>query len=112
MAIETFTWKALAPADANVKLRNRKAQFGDGYAQVAGDGLNSREQSWNLSFGGTEAEISAIVAFLDRMAGRRAFQWKPPLYPLGLWTCEEYAPKENPGNYFTLTATFEQAFRP
>lgn len=112
MAIEVFSWKPLAPAEADVKLRNRKAQFGDGYKQVSGDGLNAREQSWNLSFGGSESEIAEIVAFLDRMAGRKAFQWKPPLYPVGLWLCEEYTPKENPGLYFTLTATFVQAFKP
>ncbi|WP_426817931.1 phage tail protein [Winslowiella sp. 2C04] len=112
MALETFTWCPRTDAEADVKHRVRKAQFGDGYAQVAGDGLNTRSQEWALNFVGDEAYIQAIREFLDRMGGIRAFQWKPPLYPLGLWRCEEYKPVALGAGKYSLDATFIQAFRP
>ncbi|MEL2282405.1 phage tail protein, partial [Klebsiella pneumoniae] len=59
--------------------RVRKAQFGDGYAQVSGDGINPRSQDWERSFVGTEDYIRPIKQFFGRHAGPRAFQWPPPL---------------------------------
>ncbi|MDU7134249.1 MAG: phage tail protein, partial [Enterobacteriaceae bacterium] len=38
MAIETFTWCPRINPEQEVSFRTRKAQFGDGYAQVSGDG--------------------------------------------------------------------------
>ena len=112
MAIETFTWYPRVNAEADVKHRVRKASFGDGYTQVAGDGINPRTQEWNLSFIGTEEYIQPILDFLDRMAGTKSFLWKPPLNPLGFWRCEEYKAVAMGGDNYTLTATFEQAFKP
>ncbi len=112
MAIETFTWCPRIDAQADVKYRMRKAQFGDGYEQVSGDGLNNRSQEWSLNFVGDESYIQDIREFLDRMAGTTSFQWKPPLYPLGLWRCEGYKPKALGAGLFALDATFIQAFKP
>lgn len=112
MAIETFTWSPRIDAQAEVKNRVRKAQFGDGYTQVSGDGLNTRSQEWSLSFVGSEDYIQAIREFLDRMAGSKSFLWKPPLYPLGLWRCEDYKPRAMGGDIYSLDATFIQEFKP
>ena len=46
MAIETFQWSPRTNAAADATFRIRKAQFGDGYVQVAGDGINFRAQNW------------------------------------------------------------------
>ncbi|WP_181944600.1 phage tail protein, partial [Klebsiella pneumoniae] len=53
MAIEIFTWSPRVNPTQTVNFRTRKAQFGDGYAQVSGDGLNTRSQEWELNFVGT-----------------------------------------------------------
>ncbi|HFK5819250.1 TPA: phage tail protein, partial [Enterobacter kobei] len=66
MTIETFTWCPRINAEADTSFRVRKAQFGDGYEQVSGDGLNTRTQQWTLNFTGNETYISAIKSFLDR----------------------------------------------
>ncbi|MDD8160574.1 phage tail protein, partial [Escherichia coli] len=66
MAIETFTWCPRLNAEADINFRVRKAQFGDGYQQVSGDGINPRSQKWTLQFTGTETYIGAIKDFLDR----------------------------------------------
>ncbi|QBR52656.1 phage tail protein [Erwinia sp. QL-Z3] len=112
MAIKTFTWCPRINAQGDVKHRVRKAQFGDGYAQRSGDGINTRTQEWSLNFVGREDYISEIVAFLDEMGGSKAFEWKPPLYSLGLFTCEEYKPTAMGAGLFSLDATFEEAFKP
>jgi phage-related protein len=83
MAIEIFTWSPRVNPQQTVNFRVRKAQFGDGYAQVSGDGINTRSQDWELSFVGTEDYIRPIKQFLDRHAGTRAFQWTPPLEEVG-----------------------------
>ncbi|HHP1737599.1 TPA: phage tail protein, partial [Klebsiella pneumoniae] len=72
MAIEIFTWSPRVNPQQTVNFRVRKAQFGDGYAQVSGDGINTRSQDWELSFVGTEDYIRPIKQFFDRHAGTRA----------------------------------------
>ncbi len=108
--IETFTWCPRINAQADTTFRVKKAQFGDGYAQVAGDGLNNRSDSWQLEFVGEEAMIEQIVAFFDRHAGHKAFIWKPPLRPKGLFRCEQYKPVALGGGNYSLTTSFIEAF--
>lgn len=112
MTLETFTWSPRVNPTQTVSMRVRKAQFGDGYIQASGDGINTRSQEWDLNFVGTESYIEEIKAFLDSHEGYRAFQWKPPLEPLGLYRCEQYKPTPMGGGNFALTATFLQAFKP
>ncbi len=40
MAILVFTWCPRLNASSDTKFRTRTVQFGDGYKQVSGDGLN------------------------------------------------------------------------
>ncbi|HGH7301473.1 TPA: phage tail protein, partial [Pseudomonas aeruginosa] len=56
--------------------------------------------------------IKAVMDFLDRHTGARAFLWTPPLGGLGLYTCAGYRPVNLGGRVYRLTATFEQAFHP
>ncbi len=112
MAIETFTWCPRVNAEADTNFRTRKVQFGDGYAQVAGDGLNPKSQKWTLSFTGSEAYIGAIKSFLDARDGAAAFLWKPPLEPIGLFRCDTYKSTALGAKKYSLDATFEQAFKP
>lgn len=112
MAIETFTWSPRPNASSDTKLRNRKAQFGDGYIQVAGDGLNTKSQEWSLEFVGNSTYIGAIKDFIERHGGTKAFIWTPPLESKGLYRCESYKPTAIGGGNYSLSATFTQAFAP
>jgi len=112
MAIDIFTWCPRINAQQEVTFTTRRAQFGDGYKQVSGDGINSRVQSWSLEFTGDEAYISAIKSFLDSCQGSKSFQWQPPLEPLGLYRCDTYKPTALGAGIYNLSATFEQAFAP
>lgn len=113
MATETFTWRASGPsAQGDVTLRARTAQFGDGYKQVAADGINNKQQTWPMKFVGNEARIHEIVAFIDRHAGYKSFYWTPPMGVQGLYRIAQYTPAVEAGGVYSCTATFEQAFHP
>lgn len=112
MAIETFSWVPKIESTGAVKFRVLKAQFGDGYAQTAPDGINNRSTSWPLSFTGTAAKVGAIAAFLDRHAGSRSFYWTPPLGGQARFKAGEYQPTDHGGGIFTIAVTFEESFSP
>lgn len=111
---DTFTW---VPTVANFSGTDtatvRKAQFGDGYAQRAADGLNNVAASFDLQFIGDAAKISAIRAFLIAHGGATSFYWTPPLeaVPL-LFVCETWSRPSKDGGIYTMTATFTQTFAP
>jgi phage-related protein len=84
MAIETFTWCPRINAEADTNFRVRKAQFGDGYEQVSGDGLNTRSQQWTLNFTGNETYISAIKTSSTGMKERKPFSGSRRS---NLWVC-------------------------
>ncbi|MFS0827591.1 phage tail protein [Pseudomonas phoenicis] len=112
MAIETFKWTPDDSATCDSKLRTRKSQFGDGYAQVSGDGLNAEQDSWDVSFGGLNDEVAPIQAFIKSHGGMRSFLWTPPGGVQGLYRCETYRRQAQPGGTVLLTATFERAYHP
>ena len=53
-------------------------QFGDGYAQRTGDGINNMPSVYNLTFNGRDVDTAnAIIAFLEDTEGRTYFNWTP-----------------------------------
>lgn len=112
MATETFSWSPRVGAQSDNSFRTRKAQFGDGYTQVAGDGINPVMPQWSVSFTGDEAYVGAIKAFLTRHAGAKSFIWKPPLEPAGLWRSESLQIATHGADNYTLSTTFIRAYHP
>lgn len=110
--METFTWIPRTNSSAEVNYRVRETQFGDGYTQASGDGLNLKKQQHEVSFTGKEAMVSEIIDFLDRHEGWKSFAWKPPLSPLGLYRCKTWSPTSIGGNVHTITATFIETSQP
>lgn len=112
MSAQEFTWCPIENAQARVRFRIRKAQFGEGYTQRAGDGINPRDRSWELRFRGRAAAMAPIRAFLDEHAGAAAFLWTPPGGAQGLYVCEEYDETALVNNRFEIRATFLEAHAP
>lgn len=86
-----------------------ECQFGDGYSQRVGDGLNARMENWDVSFTlRTKTEILGIESFLKSMNGVTAFQWLTPRGEILLFVCKKW--KTSPGHdgNWSLTCTFEQ----
>lgn len=69
MAIKTFNYPACINAAGDIRFRIRKAQFGDGYMQVSGDGINPITRSSDLTFIGKYSYITSIIAFLEDHQG-------------------------------------------
>jgi phage-related protein len=96
------------------------AQFGDGYAQRALDGINAMQRSWDVQF---EKESAVIADMNDYLEGLKAhaFPFQDPatgiLYQV---TCDEWqvdwqrinfdAAGNRKALYGVLTAQFVQAF--
>jgi phage-related protein len=112
MATQTFTWIPLIGPTGSAKLRTRKAQYGEGYRQVLRDGPNNKVQSWPFTFRGKGADMQAIVDFLDARGGDESFYFTPPLGVQGYFKCEEYTMVPEGNGVFTVSATFEQDFKP
>lgn len=109
--VPVFSWCHMPDASGDVTLRVLKAQFGDGYAQIARDGINNVVESWSLQFVGKTAKIAAIRAFLRERGGDRSFHWTPPLGELGLFHCAGFQLRHQSLKIAGLSATFLQTFR-
>lgn len=110
MAISEFTHCADAQASGSFEFRLRTAQFGDGYTQTAGDGINNKKQNWPLTFTKVKSEADEIIRFFDEHEGHKAFAWKPPLSGLKLFTVPSYSCQPLGAGIYRITATFEEVF--
>ncbi|WP_413732350.1 phage tail protein [Sodalis sp. RH20] len=115
--IDTFNFPARINPVGEVTLRVRETQFGDGYTQRSGDGINGESDSWPLTFVGDWDYISPIRNFIRSHKGYIAFQWRNPLFELGLYICKTHQVTALGNNsrgkpMYQLTATFETAFHP
>ncbi|WP_122663498.1 phage tail protein [Pseudomonas viridiflava] len=109
---DTFTWRPDKEPTGTTSFRNKSARFGDGYEQVAKDGINNKTQSWPLTFTGDKARAKEIEAFLDKQAGAAAFKWTEPMCEELLFRCKTYQLRNVSASVWTVSATFEQAFHP
>ena len=113
MALETFKWRTQGQPEGTYAHRIHTAQFGDGYKQVAGDGLNPETQSWPLSFSGIEKDMLPILTFM-RKHTLSSFIWTPPFGEKGLYRVVADSIRAMPigGKSMTIAATFEQSSQP
>lgn len=112
--MELFSLCVQASASGQASFRNLRADFGDGYTQEAGDGINTRRESWSVSVKGTLAGVvGEAVEFFDRHQGYMAFQWVSPSSGLKLFKCREgYSLQHVAGSIYTLSATLEEVHAP
>jgi phage-related protein len=115
---EVFSWSVRAEPSGQASFRTLDAQFGDGYSQSAADGINTKSQSWTVSFRGiiepTCANIIAaneIMDFLDARGGWESFLWTPPASSVqGLYVAKNYGIQKS-AKLITVNATFIEVFR-
>jgi phage-related protein len=115
MAIEAFSWGIQSASQPTTKSKDaiRKAQFGDGYVQVTGSGLNDETLTYEYSFTGKPETAIQIHAFLRRHK-TKSFTFTPPFGELALWrvAADSLQKVVKNNKVMTITATFEQAFAP
>lgn len=115
-----FDYKIRANPSAAIKFRTNSVQFGDGYSQSVGEGINPRLQEWSFSITGTDSVVEcgptgdylAAKAFLDARKGYESFLWTPPGESQIRVKCADYTLSKNGPNVFTLSGKFTQVFYP
>ncbi len=115
MAIETFPAILLSRGSGlETRVRTLSKSLGDGYVQVAADGINNQPRSYRAVFDTRAvAEIDQIVEFLAARGGVEAFLFDPPDAPAGLkWRCERWQQRWVSATHRSLTATFIEDFAP
>lgn len=100
---------------ADVASRLRKAQFGDGYAQRAPDGLNHLEKTYEFVLeAAPAADLEAVTDFLEARAGHEPFTFQPRGYDAAVrWVCETWSePRWISATHGNLRATFTRDYSP
>lgn len=110
MAVETFTWRMERDVGIKIEYRVIETQFGDGYAQISADGINTKNESYVVTVHAHEDKAKEIMAFFDRNKGAKSFFWTPPLGTIGLFTCKDPTPSAKGGGLYTITGTFIKVF--
>jgi len=113
MTYEVFTWQPRVNAEGASAFRVLSAQFGDGYMQEAGDGINTETASWTLEFVGYESQIQPIRDFLRQHRGFKPFLWTPhgESSPR-LFVAREFTVQPMGAKAITLRTKFEERFAP
>lgn len=113
MAIDTFNWCVRIGASEQITKSVYQAKFGDGYEQIAENGINNAAQSWSLSCNGKLEDMSQVRAFLKQHV-TKSFLWTNPwgeknLYRVKFDSINPTFPKKG---FCDIAFTFEQAFGP
>lgn len=109
--MDIFKWRTQLQdkAESAYTQNIREAQFGDGYKQVAGVGINIETESWALSWTSDKKTSLEINEFL-RSHIISAFQWENPLGEIALYRVSKDSIKYSPLSYnaATVSGTFER----
>ncbi|MDL4071092.1 phage tail protein [Enterobacter hormaechei subsp. xiangfangensis] len=94
-------------------ISQRSATFGDGYEQIAGEGINPEKQSWPVTLTGKKADMLQALKFF-RSHVTKSFIWTSPVGETGLYRIEAESIKSQPlsRNVLTISSTFKQAYTP
>lgn len=113
MATDTFTWATRIQASEQLSVSTIQAQYGDGYKQVAGKGINDAAESWSLSCNGQVDVMASVRAFLKTHVAA-SFWWTNPWGEKKLYRVkgDSINPKFINGGFVEISFTFEQSFSP
>lgn len=97
---------------SEVQPRVLLAEFGDGYTQRAGDGLNTMGKTYELSLRHlTQPEYAYVIAFFERTGGYRAFLWTEPGATVARkWIVQRWRTTDIAPGIFDISASFMQVF--
>lgn len=113
MAIDTFSWPVRLNGSEQITVSAVMAKFGDGYTQIAENGINSASEAWNLSVKGKREDMAEVRTFLKSHV-IPSFWWENPWGERKLYRVKTDSINPNfiNGGLVEITFTFEQAFAP
>ncbi|MEB2418291.1 phage tail protein [Citrobacter sp. R-1.5.2] len=112
MAVETYKWNSqLGAGPIEYSQSVRAAQFGDGYEQVADNGINSTAIQVPMKHVGTDSEVNAVRDFLLAHTVK-AFIITPPGEVKGLYRVVADSIRKNQlsSKFSELTFTIKRAY--
>lgn len=63
----------------SVQFATLVAQFGDGYMQRAGDGINDKQEKWDIMYDNlTQANRDSLWVFIDQVKMFDVIEWTAP----------------------------------
>ncbi len=88
-----------------------RTDFGDGYSQRAGDGINCLKRAYTLSWVGSNTNINALITHFEERAGYQSFTWTPDGESTEYkWVCEEWNWEHVSDDEMYLTAEIKQEY--
>ena len=113
MATDTFTWCVRTGANEQISKSVYQAKFGDGYEQVAENGINSDQETWPLTCSGNLEDMRPVRAFLKSHI-TTSFWWENPWGETKLYRVKYDSVNPNfiNGNFVEISFTFVQAYSP
>ena len=112
---EIFGFCARVGAAGEIKQRIWENDFGDGYTQSGGTGINGRSEEWTYQATGrldAGEELRQMRDFLDRHEGYKSFLWTSPAGTYGRWKVNGYKLDPQGAGLFKISFTMKQAFPP
>lgn len=112
---ETFSFCTRVGASGDIKQRTWENDFGDGYTQSGGTGINGKSQEWtHQALGSLEEgqELRLMRDFLDSHEGYRSFLWTPPGGAEGRYRVNGYKLDPQGGGLYRISFTMKQTFTP
>lgn len=112
---ETFSFCTRVGASGDIKQRTWGNDFGDGYVQSGGTGINGKSQEWShQAIGSIEdgEELRLMRDFLDRHEGYKSFFWMPPGGTQGRYKVNGYRLEPIGAKIFKISFTMKQVFTP
>lgn len=94
------------------KFRVFRAQFGDGYAQTAPDGINYKVDTWEVVYENlSSSERTTLWSAIDTVGAVDYFTWTPPGGSSTKWKIVGEV-QETPvsGDIYTVSFNLEQVF--
>jgi len=109
--METFSHLPSTSARKSKAPRVLSVQFGDGYSQRAGDGINLQPQTWSLTFAVRSNTVAAAIElFFETEKGFTSFDWTPPGGSSAKFICREWSRSYDDYDVNSITATFDEVF--
>lgn len=111
---DDYIWVPSYTTNVKEQARTNAISFGDGYEQLAQDGLNSNFITIDIAHETlTDAELGAILTLLRARKGVSYFVWTPPIVGFSTsrkFRCDSWNVQPIQYNNSKLTATFREVF--
>jgi len=113
-ALNTSTYKLSRNLSCNKKLRVKEIEFGDGYRNVIGDGINQDIEEWSLEFRPMDStSIYNLETLLKNSLNGTAnyLSWTPPNDTVTkYWTAHEINKRYLANNFWQISCRLRREY--